>query len=106
MVKTFIFAQNQKRKFISVIQRLQTVFLALASLLNLSVYFTPIYDLFPYTTLLPIWYGLAVSLMIPMIMNVVCIFLYQNRKNQIVWVKRTALVQVIAFAFGVGVLLS
>ncbi|MAO65615.1 MAG: hypothetical protein CL666_11510 [Balneola sp.] len=106
MVKTFIFAQNQKRKFISVIQRLQTVFLALASLLNLSVYFTPIYDKAMADPQAWIGYGLAVSLMIPMIMNVVCIFLYQNRKNQIVWVKRTALVQVIAFAFGVGVLLS
>lgn len=88
------------------IQRIQTVFLVLATLLNLGVYFTPVYDKAMADPQLWIGYGLAISLLIAMILNVVSIFLYKNRKNQITWIKRAALFQVIAFAFCVGVLLS
>lgn len=88
------------------IQRIQTVFLAVATLLNLSVYFTPIYEKAMADPQLWIGIGLAGSLLIAMVLNVVCIFLYQNRKNQIVWVKRSALFQVIGLGFSVGVLFS
>lgn len=88
------------------IQRLQTVFLVLASLLNLGAYFTPIYEKAMADPQLWIGYGLAISLVIPMMLNVVCVFLYENRKNQIIWVKRSALLQVVAFGFCVGVLFS
>lgn len=50
--------------------------------------------------------GLASSLLIAMVLNVISIFLYENRKNQIMWVKRAALFQVIGFGFAVGVLFS
>ena len=88
------------------IQRPQTVFLAIATLLNLSVYFTPIYEKAMADPQLWIGYGLAIPLLLAMLLNVVSIFLYNNRKNQITWIKRSALLQVIAFAFCVGVLLS
>lgn len=88
------------------IQRPQTVFLAIATILNLSVYFTPIYEKAMADPQQWIGYGLASSLLIAMVLNVISIFLYQNRKNQINWIKRSALFQVIAFAFCVGVLLS
>lgn len=88
------------------IQRIQTVFLAVATLLNLSVYFTPIYEKAMADPQLWIGIGLAGSLLIAMVLNVVCIFLYQNRKNQIIWVKRSALFQVIGLGFSVGVLFS
>lgn len=88
------------------IQRLQTVFLALASILNLVVYFTPVYDKAMSDPQAWIGYGLAISLVIPMFLNLYAIFLYENRPSQISWVKRSALFQVIALGFGVGVLLS
>ncbi|MGN8224546.1 DUF4293 family protein [Gracilimonas sp. BCB1] len=88
------------------IQRLQTVFLALASMLNLSVYFTPIYEKAMNDPQLWIGIGLASSLLVALIINVFSIFLYNNRKNQITWVKRAALLQVIGLGFCVGVLFS
>lgn len=88
------------------IQRFQTVFLALATLLNLSVYFTPIYEKAMNDPQQWIGIGMASSLLIAMVLNVVSIFLYNNRRNQIVWVKRSALFQVIGFGFCVGVLFS
>ncbi|MEX0724226.1 MAG: DUF4293 family protein [Gracilimonas sp.] len=88
------------------IQRIQTVFLILAILLNLAVYFTPIYEKAMNDPQQWIGIGMASSLLIAMVLNVVCIFLYNNRRNQIVWVKRAALIQVIGFGFCVGVLFS
>lgn len=88
------------------IQRLQTVFLAIASLLNLSVYFTPIYDKAMNDPQLWIGIGLASSLLIAMVLNVVSIFLFKNRPKQITWIKRSALFQVIGFGFCVGILFS
>ncbi|WP_428235426.1 DUF4293 family protein [Gracilimonas sp.] len=88
------------------IQRLQTVFLAVASILNLSVYFTPIYEKAMNDPQLWIGIGLASSLLVALIINVFSIFLYNNRKNQMAWVKRAALLQVIGLGFCVGVLFS
>lgn len=88
------------------IQRLQTVFLALASILNLVVYFTPVYDKAMSDPQVWIGYGLAISLILPMLLNLYAIFLYENRTSQISWVKRSALLQVVALGFGVGILLS
>ncbi|WP_421772989.1 DUF4293 family protein [Gracilimonas sp.] len=88
------------------IQRLQTVFLALASILNLSVYFTPIYEKAMNDPQLWIGIGLASSLLVALIINVFSIFLYNNRRNQLAWVKRAALLQVIGLGFCVGVLFS
>jgi protein-S-isoprenylcysteine O-methyltransferase Ste14 len=89
-----------------VIQRLQTVFLAFATLLTLSVYFTPIYEKAMADPQLWIGIGLAASLLIAVILNVVGVFLYNNRKSQLSWVKRAALFQVIGFGFCTGVLFS
>lgn len=88
------------------IQRLQTVFLALASILNLSVYFTAIYEKAMSDPQLWIGIGLASSLLVAIILNVLSIFLYNNRKNQLSWVKRSALFQIIGLGFCVGVLFS
>ena len=88
------------------IQRLQTVLLVLASILNLVVYFTPVYDKAMSDPQAWIGYGLAISLVLPMLINLYAIFLYEKRPSQISWVKRSALFQVIALGFGVGVLLS
>lgn len=88
------------------IQRLQTVFLSVATLLNLSVYFTPIYEKAMSDPQMWIGISLASALAIAMFINVVSIFLYNNRTNQLNWVKRAGLFQVIGLGFSVGVLFS
>lgn len=88
------------------IQRVQTVFLILAAILNVGVYFTPVYARGMEDPKLWIGLGLAISLFIAIALNIASIFLYNNRKNQIQWVKYAAFVQVIALAFCVGILFS
>lgn len=88
------------------IQRLQTVFLILASLSTSGVFFTPIYARAMEDPQLWIGYGLAISLTIAIIVTLVSIFLFSNRKNQMNWVKRAMLLQVIGMGFCFGVILS
>lgn len=88
------------------IQRLQTVFLAISALLTLAVYFTPVYARAMEDPQSWIGYGLALSLVLSALLSIVGIFMYKNRKNQISWVKRAALMQVVALGFCLGVLLS
>jgi hypothetical protein len=89
-----------------VIQRIQTVFLALAAITTGVTFFTPIYDRAMEDPQLWIGYGLAIALTISMIGSIACIFLFNNRKNQLAWIKRTMLVQIVGFAFCVGVFFS
>ena len=88
------------------IQRIQSVYLALASVLNLGVYFTPVYDKAMQDPEAWIGYGLAVALVIPIILSLVTIFLYEDRMKQIRLLKADLIVQVIALGFASGVLLS
>lgn len=88
------------------IQRLQTLFLVLAILTNLSVYFTPIYEKGMDDPQNWIGISLASVLLIASILDLLSIFLYKNRKNQIQWVKYAAFVQILAIAFCIGILFS
>ena len=88
------------------IQRIQTVFLALAAILNLAVYFTPIYEKAMADPQPWIGWSLALFLLAATGLSIYSIFLYNNRSNQIKWVKNAALLQVISFGICVGVLFS
>lgn len=88
------------------IQRLQTVFLALAVALNIAVFFTPIFSRSMEDPQLWIGYGLTGVLVIASLLSIYSILLFKDRKNQMKWVKRAALAQVIAIGFCVGVLFS
>lgn len=88
------------------IQRIQTVFLALAAVLNLIVYFTPIYSRAIEDPQAWIGYGLAISLAVALLLSVYSIFLFSDRKNQLSWVKRALISEIIVLAFSVGVLFS
>ncbi len=88
------------------IQRLQTVFLGLSVLLTGGAFFTPIYNRAMEDPQLWIGYGLAISLTLAIIVTIGTIFLFKNRTNQMVWVKRAMLIQVIGMGFCFGVLLS
>lgn len=88
------------------IQRPQTIFLSLAVLFNLSVFFTPIYR---HAILDPAaWfgYGLAITLTLPMLLSAISVFLFRNRKNQLKWVKLATYIQIVALGFVIGTLFS
>jgi len=89
-----------------VIQRIQTIFLAAATLFNLGVYFTPIYEKAMADPQSWIGYGFAIALLIAMVLNVVSIFKYNDRKSQMSWVKRAVFFQIIGMGFAAGVLFS
>ena len=88
------------------IQRIQTVFLALAAISNIGVYFTPIYTRAMEDPQQWIGFGLAISLVVAAIVSLYSIFLFSNRKSQIAWVKRAAFVQIISLGFSIGVFFS
>ncbi|MGB0346135.1 MAG: DUF4293 family protein, partial [Balneolaceae bacterium] len=71
-----------------------------------SAYFTPIYSRAMEDPQLWIGYGLAISLSLAMVVTISSIFLFKNRTNQMIWVKRAMLIQVIGMGFCFGVLLS
>ena len=88
------------------IQRLQTVFLFLAFLLDGGVFFNALYS---HAINDPQqWIGItfAIILTLAALGSLVCIFLYKNRKNQISWVTRIMAIQIIALGFGIGIYIS
>lgn len=88
------------------IQRIQTVFLLLAIILDVGVFFTPLYTHAMNDPQSWIGIGIAILLTISAILSVVCIVLYNNRSGQAIWVKRTLPVQTIAVGWGIGILVS
>jgi len=88
------------------IQRPQTLFLASAFILNLFVFFNPIYshavnDPSP-------WIGtsFAILLTVSMLISLVAIFLYGNRVNQLKWVKVGTFFQIAAFGMAIAILFT
>ena len=88
------------------IQRPQTIFLALTVILNLAVFFTPIYSHAVYDPADWFGIGMAISLTLPMLLAAFSIFLYKNRLNQLKWVKIATYIQIVALGFALGVLFS
>jgi hypothetical protein len=89
-----------------VIQRPQTFYLTLAALLNLAVFFTPIYR---HAVNDPAgWFGLgfALTLTASMGLALISIFLYKNRPVQLRWVKIATYLQIVALGFALGTLFS
>lgn len=77
-------------------QRIQTIFLLLAFILNASFIFLPIYSHALTDPTGWISTGLTVALAFSSIITLYSIFLFNNRQNQVQWVKRGMLFQVIA----------
>ncbi|MDX1636676.1 MAG: DUF4293 family protein [Balneolaceae bacterium] len=88
------------------IQRIQTVYLILAFVFDGIVFFTPLYSHAMDDPQQWIGLGLAIILTCSALMSLACIFLYSDRGNQIVWVKRTMYLQVTGLGWGVGILFS
>ena len=89
-----------------VIQRIQTVLLFLAFLLNGSVFFNALYS---HAVEDPGgWVGIvfAILLTISSLGSLGCIFLYENRENHRKWVTTLLIPQVVTLGFGIGIFIS
>lgn len=88
------------------IQRIQTVFLFLAFILNGSVFFNALYR---HAMQDPRgWVGIsfAILLTIASLGSLGSIFLYKNRINHLRWVGRLLIPQVVTFGFALGIYIS
>lgn len=88
------------------IQRPQTLFLVLSAISSFLVYFTPVYGKAMQDPQKWIGYGLAIGLALALILSIISIFKYSDRKDQIKWVKISMLFQLAGIGFAVGVLFS
>jgi len=89
-----------------VIQRIQSVFLFFAFILDGSIFFNALYK---HAVNDPQqWIGIifAVLLTLAALASLGSIFLYKNRTKQIAWVKRTIMIQIAALGCGVGIFIS
>lgn len=88
------------------IQRIQSVYLALAIVLNLSVVFTPIFNRGLEDPQLWIGAGFIGLAVLSVLLTAVVLGLFKNRQKQISLIKPAMLLQVGSCAFGLGILFS
>lgn len=88
------------------IQRIQSVFLFLAFILNGSVFFNALYRHAMDDPQAWIGIGFAVVLTLSALAPLGCIALYKNRENQAKWVTRSMILQLVAFGYGIGITIS
>lgn len=88
------------------IQRIQTLLLFAAFLLDGGVFFNAIYTHAVNDPQAWIGISFAIVLTISALGSLGCIFLYNNRDNQLRWVGRLLIFQVISFGFGLGIYIS
>lgn len=88
------------------IQRIQSVFLLLAFLLNTSIFFNALYSHAMSDPQEWIGIGFTVVLALSALGSLGCIFLYSNRPNQIKWVNWCMVVQIVAIGYSVGIFIS
>jgi len=89
-----------------VIQRIQTVLLFIAFLLDGSVFFNAIYHHAMQDPRGWIGIGFAVILTLAALGSLGTISLYNNREKQVSWVGRLMIVQVLALGYAVGIYIS
>jgi hypothetical protein len=92
-------------KFI-LIQRLQTLFLIIAVILNTGVFFSPVYRHAMNDPAGWVGLGFASLLTAASLLGIISVFLYNNRINQLRWVKLATLLQIAVFGFAGGILFS
>lgn len=88
------------------IQRIQTVFLFLAFLFNGGVFFNALYSHAMDDPQAWIGIGFAIVLTLSALGALVTVFLYKNRENQLRWVGRLTILQVITLGYGFGIYIS
>lgn len=88
------------------IQRIQTLYLLIAALTNLGLFFTPIYSHAVNDPQGWIGTAFAIALTSAMLLSLVSIFLYRNRINQLKWVKIATYIEIVALGIAVAVLFT
>ncbi|MEX0780012.1 MAG: DUF4293 family protein [Balneolales bacterium] len=88
------------------IQRIQSIFLLAALLLNVAFIFLPFYGHVLTDPTGWISTGLTVALAFSAAITLFSIFLYNNRPNQVSWVKRAMIFQVIALGMCFAIFFS
>lgn len=88
------------------IQRIQSVFLLLAFILDMSIFFNALYSHAMADPQQWVGIGFAVVLTVAAFGSLGSIFLYNNRSSQIKWINRLMIVQLIALGYGIGITIS
>lgn len=88
------------------IQRIQSVFLFLAFLLNGGVFFNAIYSHAMSDPQAWVGLGFAIILTIASLGSLGTIFLYNNRENHRKWVSALLLIQIITIGYAIGIYIS
>ena len=88
------------------IQRIQSVLLFLAFLLNGSVFFNALYSHAMNDPQAWIGLGFAIILTIASLGSLGTIFLYKNRENHRKWVSVLLIIQLVAIGFAIGIFIS
>lgn len=88
------------------IQRIQSVYLLLTAILNAAIFFNALYDRALADPQIWISTGFAAALILAGVTALVTIFLYKKRGAQIKSAGAAITFQVIAFGWGVGILIS
>ncbi|MDZ7658755.1 DUF4293 family protein [Fodinibius sp.] len=88
------------------IQRIQTVFLFLAFLLNGSVFFNALYSHAMQDPQQWLGISFAIILTIASLGSLGSIFLYKNRQNHRKWVSVLLVIQIITLGFATGIYIS
>ena len=88
------------------IQRPQSLYLALVFILNMAVFFTPLYRHAMADPAAWIGLGFAITLTLAALTGLISIFLYKNRTNQLKLVKAGTYMHIVALGFAAGVLFS
>ncbi len=100
---TLLPAGNLPKNNIIVIQRIQTVFLLLVLPVNIGFYFTPMFSHAMQDPSGWLSNGLIAALLFSMALSVYAVFLFRNRPNQMRWLKRAMLFQLIAIGMNIGI---
>ena len=88
------------------IQRIQSVYLFLAAVLNGTIFFNVLYTHAMNDPQQWVGLGFTAVLIISALFSIVCIFFYKNRSRQIKWTGGAIALQTIAFGWGVGIYIS
>ena len=78
----------------------------MAFIFNIGAFFTPVYSHAMNDPQAWIGIGFALVVTVAAILSIICVFFYNNRPDQVNWVKRAMLVQTIGIGWGVGILIS
>lgn len=103
-LKRFLITLNLS--FFTVIQRIQSVYLFLAFVLDGTIFFNTLYTHAMDDPQAWVGMGFTAVLVIAGLFSLISIFLYNNRSNQIKWTGVVVALQTITFGYGVGILIS